>query len=341
MGGTTFWEGLEGQLNILSIGLPLDSFYNNLNFNDKDLESFYSECESLYSKNKYFKHKRLCSILLRFLKVSSTITENINSAYDDCILFNYWMYGELSKKHINKDSNNLVHAFAELQSIWNSLIENESNKSYYDKCKPDFDIPKQDDWKQRRDLYDYCVNYELLKREIPLYKENCKQYYAYIKGKTHLYEHFKTRCRSKYKNQCPEFYSRCKDYDPVIVLRDLSCYDDMQKEEAAAAKEILSVEAHPKLPAGDTLSSDVSRLKKDSSPPVSKAGDILLGVVVTTMTSGALYKFTPLGRMLRNGLGRNNNIRNLNGADNGLFDYTSEIFNPYSGEEHYIGYHPA
>ncbi|KMZ82174.1 hypothetical protein PVIIG_03428 [Plasmodium vivax India VII] len=49
------------------------------------------------------------------------------------------------------------------------------------------------------------------------------------------------------------------------------------------------------------------------------------------------------GRMLRNGFGWNNNMRNLNGADNRLFDYASESFNPYSGgaEEHYIGYHPA
>ncbi|CAI7719040.1 Plasmodium vivax Vir protein, putative [Plasmodium vivax] len=71
-------------------------------------------------------------------------------------------------------------------------------------------------------------------------------------------------------------------------------------------------------------------------------GNVLLGVVATSMTSGALYRFTPLGNMIRNGLGwNNNNMRNFNGGDNGLFDYASESFNPYPGEEHYIGYHPT
>ncbi|KMZ76713.1 hypothetical protein PVIIG_05712 [Plasmodium vivax India VII] len=34
-------------------------------------------------------------------------------------------------------------------------------------------------------------------------------------------------------------------------------------------------------------------------------------------------------------------MRNFNGGDIRLYDYTSEPFNPYPGEEHYIGYHPA
>ncbi|KMZ76891.1 hypothetical protein PVIIG_05932 [Plasmodium vivax India VII] len=49
-----------------------------------------------------------------------------------------------------------------------------------------------------------------------------------------------------------------------------------------------------------------------------------------------------VGGMIRNGLGwNNNNMRNFNGEDNRLYDYASEPFNPYPGEEHYIGYHPA
>ncbi|EDL42533.1 variable surface protein Vir32, truncated, putative, partial [Plasmodium vivax] len=85
------------------------------------------------------------------------------------------------------------------------------------------------------------------------------------------------------------------------------------------------------------------QLQRENTPPVTKAGNVLLGVVVTSMTSGALYKFTPLGNMLRNRFGWSNNMRNFNGGDNGLFDYASESFNPFSvgGEEHYIGYHPA
>ncbi|SCA59780.1 Plasmodium vivax Vir protein, putative [Plasmodium vivax] len=75
---------------------------------------------------------------------------------------------------------------------------------------------------------------------------------------------------------------------------------------------------------------------------VENVGNILLGVVATTMTSGALYRFTPLRGMIRNGLGWNtNNMSNINGGDIRLYDYAAEPFNQYPGEEHYIGYHPA
>ncbi|KMZ94918.1 hypothetical protein PVMG_05529 [Plasmodium vivax Mauritania I] len=91
------------------------------------------------------------------------------------------------------------------------------------------------------------------------------------------------------------------------------------------------------------FSSGDSHLNRDGTHPVTKTGNILLGVVATSLTSGALYRFTPLGSMLRNRFGWNHNMRNFNGRDNGLFDYASESFNPYSGgaEEHYIGYQPA
>ncbi|KMZ96408.1 hypothetical protein PVNG_05870 [Plasmodium vivax North Korean] len=257
------------------------------------------------------------------------------------MLFNYWIYGELETKY--RYNNKLIPALGELHRAWNGLLEDISKKSYHDKCIPDSDIPMQYDWKKRKQLYDYCVNYESLKKQSEFYKNNCRQIYAYIKSSAPLYKHFKTSCASNDEKKCPKFYDKCKAYDPDIVLRDLSCYNDMKKEEATSTEKVLSVESHPGLPTGGTLPSEDLRLKNGISPPLTKAGDVLLGVVATTMTSGALYKFTPLGNMLRNRFGWSNNMRNMHGGDNGLFDYGPESFNPYSGgaEEHYIGYHPA
>ncbi|VVA00348.1 PIR protein, partial [Plasmodium vivax] len=328
-------------LNVLTFPLPLDPFYKNLIHNENDLNSFKKECESLYSENKRFKNIRLCSILLWFLQNSKTRTENKNFAYDECLLFNYWIYGELARKYNYNYSAKVFPAFAELQQIWNSLIEEPKKNYYYDKCNPDSSIVNQYDWDQRKELYDYCVNYELLKPQFEPYKKNCKQHYAYIKSKVPLYKYYKERCIPDGKYNCPDFYSKCINYDPDNVLRELSCYDVMQKEEATAEEKALSEKLHPDLSPGGTYSSDDLQSKKDSSPPATQAGNVFLGVVVTSMTFGALYKFTPLGNMLRNRFGWNNNMRNFNGGDNGLFDYASEAFNPYSGEEHYIGYHPA
>ncbi|SCA81747.1 Plasmodium vivax Vir protein, putative [Plasmodium vivax] len=334
-------DGLGNYLTIESVGLTLDDFYRTLNRDDTNLEDYASECKTLLSKNSYFTYDRLCKKLLKFLKSSSKLSDKKYSTYDDCILFNYWIYNEIAQINNYNYIYKVYPAFGELNNMWNNLIDVPSKESYYNKCEPDFNIPQQDDWKERKQLYDYCVNSGTIVNTANMFPHTCKDIYTYIKGKVHLYEHFKTRCLSKKEKQCPKFYSECEKYHPNILLPQLDCYNDMQKQEPDAAEKVLSVKQRPELPAGDIFSSDELRSKKDSSTPVTQVGNVLLGVVVTSMTSGALYKFTPLGRMLRNGLGRNNNIIHLNGGDNGLFDYASESFNPYSGEEHYIGYHPA
>ncbi|SCA60720.1 Plasmodium vivax Vir protein, putative [Plasmodium vivax] len=344
MGGSVLGGGLDTLVDALSFPLPLDIFYNKLNHSDTDLANYTSKCKKLCSNNRYFRNITLCSIILRFLEGTDRTSDKKESDYDDCLLFNYWIYDRLSLRFNYNYNPRVYHEFAEIQQVWNDLIQDSSQESYFGKCNPDNSIVNQNDWKLRRDLYDYCVNYELLQNEIKFDTKNCRKHYAYIKGKAHLYKYFKTHCTSKDENICQKFYSKCINYDPDIVLRNLTCYDVMQKEEAAAAKEILSVEPQPQLAADGAFSPDASKLKGDGNHPVTKTGNILLGVVATSMTSGALYKFTPLGRMLRNGFGWNdNNMRNIHGGEYGLFDYAPESFNPHTGggEEHYIGYHPA
>ncbi|KNA00889.1 hypothetical protein PVNG_05816 [Plasmodium vivax North Korean] len=310
MGGSILGGGLNSFLNVLKFPLPLDSFYYDLNQSEKYLDNYADECNKLCSENKSFKNIRLCKILLRFLENSSTRTNNLNSTHDQCLLFNYWIYGKLEERYKNQYNTKLVPIYGDLQAMWNSLIDKPSKK-YYNKCNPDNSIVNHRDWKKRRDLYDYCVNYQLLQGEIKSYKQNCNHHYTYIKSNAHLYDYFKERCKPEAKYNCPDFYSRCKDYDPSIVLPELSCYDVMKKEEDTAAENALSLEPQPELTADGTSSPDASKLKGE-------------------------------GGMIRNGLGwNNNNMRNFNGGDIRLYDYSAEPFNPYPGEEHYIGYHPA
>ncbi|SCA81785.1 VIR protein [Plasmodium vivax] len=340
---SSIFEGLKYYFKLDSVGLTSDSFYYKLNHDEKYLELYDSECDSLLSGKQHFTYKRLCKILLRFLKSSSKLSDKDDSTYDDCILFNYWMYNEVARRNKYDYRSKVVRAFGELQTMWNSLIDDPLNTSYYDKCKPDFNLPQQDDWEKRKELYDYCVDLEPIVKIANRYTNTCNDIYTYIKGKSHLYKYFNEPCLSKNGNQCPKFYSKCKDCHPDTMLPRLTCYGDMKEKEATAAKKALAEKQHPDILPGSTFASDGSQSQRENTPPLTKAGDVLLGVVATTMTSGALYKFTPIGRMLRNGFGWNNNMRNFNGGDNGLFDYASQSFNPFSGgaEEHYIGYHPA
>ncbi|KMZ89806.1 hypothetical protein PVMG_06194, partial [Plasmodium vivax Mauritania I] len=326
-----------------SVGLTLDKFYRTLNQDDNNLDDYRTECKSLLSENRHFKYYRLCQKLLRYLKSSSKISANNDSAYNECLLFNYWAYGELARRYVYKYDTKVNPAFGELNRVWNDLVENEKNLDYYNKCKPNFNIATQEDWWQRKELYNYCVNYKSLSQTANIYKDSCKVIYSYIKSYAPLYDHFKERCIPGSNYKCPEFYSKCEGYHPDTVLPLLDCHKDIKEEELSLAVKVPSKESPQYIPPRDTFSPDDLRLKNASSPPLTKAGDVLLGVVATAMTSGALYKFTPLGNILRNIFGWNNNMRNFNGGDNELFDYASEPFNPFSGgaEEHYIGYHPA
>ncbi|CAG9480120.1 unnamed protein product [Plasmodium vivax] len=284
-------DGLGDYLEIESVGLTLDKFYYTLNHDEKNLKDYYSECELLLSGKQHFKNKRLCQKLLRYLKSSNTISDKNDSAYDECLLLNYWIYGKLAQLYGYKYTK-VNPAFGELNFIWNDLIENESKLHYFNKCKPDFDIPKQDDWDKRKELYDYCVNYETLSGTANNFKDSCKNIYRYIKGKAHLYKHFNERCASGNEKLCPKFYSKCEKYNPDKVLHQLKCHEDMKKEETSppAHAGALSENAHSDLSPSPTFSPEASQLKGDGTHPVTQTGNILLGVVATSLTSGALYR---------------------------------------------------
>ncbi|KMZ77366.1 hypothetical protein PVIIG_05761, partial [Plasmodium vivax India VII] len=140
-------------------------FYDKLNKSDKDLDNYTDKCNKLCRKNNFFKSKRLCSIILRFLEGTNRTSDKKDSDYDDCILFNYWIYDGLSRKFNYNYNIKVYHEFAEIQRVWNELIQDASQITYFDKCKPDNSIVNQQDWKQRKELYDYCVNYELIQKQ--------------------------------------------------------------------------------------------------------------------------------------------------------------------------------
>ncbi|KMZ96078.1 hypothetical protein PVNG_06375 [Plasmodium vivax North Korean] len=204
------------------------------------------------------------------------------------------------------------------------------------------------DWRKRKELYEYFVDYSPMKQIVDKYDERCNEFYVYVENKAPLYKHFERLCPNRNPNKCPEFYDDCKKYNPKKVLLTFNCHHNItnkRKEDARSAPQ------RAKALLGSATDSEYSDGRKKpfddpvlsgNSHNVRMYGNVLLGVVATTMTSGVLYRFTPLGGMIRNGLGWNTNtMRNFNGGDIRLYDYASEPFNPYPGEEHYIGYHPG
>ncbi|CAI7720289.1 PIR protein [Plasmodium vivax] len=328
----------------LSDELNSGNFYeylNGLNILDECREY----CEPLLTLDRGGNIKNICARTLSYLKTKYSTLDYQNDEYDVCTLLNYWVYNRLFMAYSYKNFSKVIKAFGELQPIWDLFIDEKLYKNKSKICKPIFNIVIQDDWQERKELLNYCVDVNALIRTTFTHPQSCNKYYQYIERKTELYKQYEQACKSGNKNMCPEFFKACEVYDPEKVLPKLQCHSEMEKRKpAASAISMREDEKNLLSPVNEAVSADDSQIQHGNTPAVTKAGNILLGVVITSMTSGALYRFTPLGGMIRNGLGRNNNnMRNMHGGEYGLFDYATESFNPYTGggEEHYIGYHPA
>ncbi|KMZ83188.1 hypothetical protein PVBG_06024 [Plasmodium vivax Brazil I] len=316
-------------------------FYNYLD-NLKDSEAYYSKCETLSSIYKDDRVKVICAKLLKYLE---TNTINKGDEYDVCKLLNFWVYRWLFDILGTNDEKYIPLVYGQLQLIWSFFIKDKpENKT----CVPISELVLHDDWRDRKELYDYCVDYSPFNKTIFGYNHRCKEFYKYVESKIPLYKHFKEICPQNDTKRCPEFYAKCLQYDPENVLHTLECHTEIINERKTAVPSVPQIEKGLSVIESESEERDGAMMPGDapklSGKPqtVENVGNILLGVVATTMTSGALYRFTPLGGMIRNGLGWNtNNMSNINGGDIRLYDYASESFNTYPGEEHYIGYQPA
>ncbi|SCA82027.1 VIR protein [Plasmodium vivax] len=334
--GNSDWDELDVLRFSREKELISRKFYDKLE-NDFKLTDYDEHCGT-FDKPVHHKHVRhVCATVLNYLKYNND-SDNDKNVYSICKLLNYWAYSKLNDLYGSMNETEIEKAFSALEKIWMNLVHDRSRKEYFNKCKPDIILFSYTDWKQRKELYDYYVDILPISIYPKIYTNDCDEYYKYIKYKKKIYDKYDVFCKDLDDIKCPNFFEKCKNYNPKDILPQFNCYQDMKKkeEELAAVQEVQkgSLEFTPSSGAENS----------DSSVPIAKkAGNALLGVVVTSMTSGALYKFTPLGGMIRSGLGwNNNNMGNINGGNNGFYNYASEAFNPYSGgEEHYIGYHPA
>ncbi|SCA83702.1 VIR protein [Plasmodium vivax] len=334
------FKGIISLLELPSIDLPSGNFYNDLNHNFVGSRKYYENCKLLDSvPNKNF-FKIHCAQLLKYLKTKYTTSKEQNFEYDYCTLLNYWIIVKLVQVYGSHKDPTFIQAYGKLQEIWSRVAPYDSNTSSSNICKPIFDIYNQDDWYERKQFYDYCVDYKTLKGTANLFGiSNCEKYYEYIESKIPVYEHIKNLCTPESADTCPKFYKQCKERDPKKLLSELNCHEAMQEKKTAREKEMATqpVVTHPDQGADSALTGraglpDPLQKSQVSSSAVTNASNAFLGVV-----------FTPLGTHLRNRFGYNRNaISSIHRGDNELFDYATESFNPYpGGEEHYIGYHPA
>ncbi|KMZ89647.1 hypothetical protein PVMG_05932 [Plasmodium vivax Mauritania I] len=276
---------------LLSDELNSENFYKHLNHLEI-LEECSSYCKPLHKLDRGGSVKNICARTLSYLKIKYSTLDNQNDEYDVCTLLNYWLYNRLNIVYNYGSFYKVIQAFGQIQSIWSDFIHKGLNKHNPKICNPIFDIAIQRDWKERKKLLDYCNNAKHLLIIANSHSGACNKYYQYIESKSDLYKQYEQACNSDNKNMCPKFFNACKDYNPEKVLPTLTCHPDMEKRRPAASAIAMRGDGkNPLSPDSEADSADFSQLQRGDTPTVTKAGNVLLGVVITSMTSGALYRY--------------------------------------------------
>ncbi|KMZ94650.1 hypothetical protein PVMG_02539 [Plasmodium vivax Mauritania I] len=274
---------LSGELNS-------DKFYKHLdqlNISDE----YNSYCDPLHTLGRRGRYvKKICKQTLSYLKTKYSKPDNQNDKYDVCNLLNYWVYSRLDMTYAFKNDFNVFQAHGNLIQKWYDFIDHKLNRTNPNICKPIPNIPAQPDWKERKELLNYCVDVDELRSIANTFPLECNKYYRYIKSKTELYKQYERVCASGNKDKCPDFFKTCEVYDPEKVLRTLKCHTEMEGTKAAASEKAITEDGeNPEQPVSVALS--VGNPHLNGKPQsVENVGHIFLGVVATTMTSGALYR---------------------------------------------------
>ncbi|SBT73316.1 Plasmodium vivax Vir protein, putative, partial [Plasmodium ovale] len=289
-------------------------FYQKRETDVSQLNKYKEHCDSIIflpQKIGYMKH--ICKKILKYLEHSEQWVEN-KSVYDECILLNYWVYDTLDK-YFNHNTDDTKKAFGTLQLKWSYLIDDSSKTAFYKKCKPLFkEILDYHDWKQRKELYDYYVDFDTLFGTAKNIPAKCEEYYKIIEGKKSLYNHFENECLSN-ENNCPELYNRFPNYNPNKVLSSLPCHEKIEAQKTAAAeashRALTSQQHHGKgIQPGSNIPG--AGLTQENSEIGTKVGHSVLGVAPVLLTATALYRYTPIGSWIRNLGGNNpNNMGNI------------------------------
>ncbi|SBT73598.1 PIR protein [Plasmodium ovale] len=310
-------------------------FYNDINKDDSELSNYTQQCEKLNVKKDNDEMKTVCKMFLRHLEKSS-VWNFENHGYDICLLLNYWIYDKLTNIFGGKDASDI--AFSNFQYIWSYPEEYiTKNTSCKQKCKYEIDVYKDDDWKERKEFYEYCVDYDMINGLINFSGDKCNYFYEYIKRKEELYKQFQHICSTE-SAKCPKFYEECKEKDPNLLLSKLHCRDEMDQKKAAAHASAFQSESASGLRSpvsglsGDEYGSSKTETASGTSQIGTKVGQSVLGVAPVLLTATALYRYTPIGAWIRNLGGTNpNSLSNIDGG---------EIDGFFGDSENYISYQP-
>ncbi|SBT57159.1 PIR Superfamily Protein [Plasmodium ovale wallikeri] len=201
-------------------------------------------------------------------------------------------------------------------------------------------IDNYEDWKERRNLYEYYANYDTLSKTAKRFDNVCEAYYKKIEGTKSLYKYFEKKGTSD-KYDCPYFYKNYMHYNPENVLTNLPCHHRIKSKSADILGD-LTLTHFSGQELGHRSSSYYTDPTSERSDIETKVGHSVLGVAPVLLTATALYRYTPIGSWIRNLGGNNpNNMGNIDGEMEGFLGSIPESGNMFfDSGENYISYQP-
>ncbi|SBT59136.1 PIR Superfamily Protein [Plasmodium ovale wallikeri] len=288
--------------------LNSEKFYDALNNVSLDLSKYQAECKNINVRSLHEQMAKFCEKYLSYLE-SCEALNNKNFCYDVSKLMNYWLYDEITNIYGNENTTEIGIAFGALQFILGYPKYNPKLSSLIEKCKPNLKMVNHHDWKNRKDLYDYCINYKFIEDECKFYPEECKRHCDYI-GKQILGI-----------LKCPE-----KNTVPKAFFQE---GDGMHRPQEQGLR--TAAGSHDTEP------------KPETSNIGTKVGHSVLGVAPVLLSATALYRYTPVGSWVCKLSGYSpNSVSNMDeGVVEGILGNTQETDDIlFSNTGNYISYKP-
>ncbi|SBS81996.1 PIR protein [Plasmodium ovale] len=332
-----------------------DIFYNKLDkwfiqHGDKD------KCNDLDRELKYHDGVyEFCFSLIGNLKKFDELPSLHSFDKYRCRYFNIWIYEKLKKLFPNIKDPKYTTMQTKIISFWNSYKQDKE-------CNWDFPsyIINNNQYDKMKDLYDYALNYEMLKLDIENNNYPCTHEISnYIEKSIQLYNEIKRECAVtvEHKKYCAAL-NEIKDIYGNEQLTKLKCSKVLSSEEATTqVEEILErrldgvqfreVDTHYGIQATDEHSRDTGLVNQQVTTSFSDSTDamtVVLPLVGILLTFFVLYKFTPIASRLRSLLLKRKVIEgkmNENSPHELLENIFDSVETNVPRDHHTVGYHPV
>ncbi|KMZ96129.1 hypothetical protein PVNG_06025, partial [Plasmodium vivax North Korean] len=193
--------------------LPSKKIYDQYNKINVELGNI-TKCEEITRKfTQYSDINMLCHRLKMNLKNLNYEEKNDQLVKDTCGFLHYWLYDHVINELKVTEDNDYLRIISMLQVAWHNIIKTLDKEKYI--CKPYNGPPLNlsvNDFKFRKEMYDYYYNYPKIEEWKFPNKNGCKKYGT-----------FRSDCSLPNQNKCVSDFKDFDKYDPQILINQLGC----------------------------------------------------------------------------------------------------------------------